>query len=42
MSDVQALIKEIKSMGVGVYQADNCHDIRLQYHSHRGFGRFET
>ncbi len=42
MSDIQALIREIKSMGVVVYQADNCHDIRLQYHSHRGFGRFEA
>lgn len=37
-----ALIAELKSMRVSVYQASSYQDIRQQYHANRGFGRFEA
>ncbi len=42
MRDIQEVITQLISMGVGVYQASSCHDVVAQYQAHRGFGRFEV
>ena len=40
-NDIAALTDKLKTMGIMTYSLTSCHDIKRQYHAHRGFGRFE-